>query len=567
MAEEETPDTEGPDSREREQAVSTGDSSAASVRPAWGRFVVVALILGIYALSVVARLPYLDNPLGLHHDEGTARALIHSAVWWEDGPSAGGYIMRRTLMSPGDKHLGSGPGDGNVYYYSFPPGHPLLAFAVHRAVGYEPTIDSVRWLNLALGFLSAVGIYLIVRELLRKLPVLWSRFAAMVAFTLYVFTPVGLWYHSNAYMSSSVVQPFFIAALLAAAYAYRPRESRPWLWPVLYGVAVALACYTEWLGPALAFVTVIVWLFRRDDAVLRRLAVAGAAAAAITLGIVAVQYTISLGGLGEFARHGADRYTIRSGFDAGGGGGWTIWRYASWERLAYQYARSVGYLAVLAVVLWIWDRVAGRATPGRFRAGDAPIPVVLVLSLVPVVLHNLVLFDHTVVHDFDMLKWSVFLCVAIGVLVGRLLARYATKTPRVSLAWPAGVALVLATVVLALSWNWFDYQNKDERPEPERLGTRIAATVEPDEVVFIASSTYLPFNMVTWYSGRNFSSWPGDPEATREILAAGGDRTGVVFLLDKYLGVVQTGYVGTDGVVYTTREGAKATLGNSSQTD
>ncbi len=46
-------------------------------------------------------------------------------------------------------------------------------------------------MNLVLGFLSASMIYLMVRELLKRLPDLWSRFAALVAFTLYVFTPMG----------------------------------------------------------------------------------------------------------------------------------------------------------------------------------------------------------------------------------------------------------------------------------------------------------------------------------------------------------------------------------------
>ncbi len=74
--------------------------------------------------------------MGLHHEEGTARTLVHSLSWWEEGPSAGGFIMSRTLSSPGDKYLTAGAADdGNIYYYSFPPGHPLWAFMAHRAIG------------------------------------------------------------------------------------------------------------------------------------------------------------------------------------------------------------------------------------------------------------------------------------------------------------------------------------------------------------------------------------------------------------------------------------------------
>ena len=537
-------------------------------RPTWASLAVLVIIVFLYALSILFRLPYLSHPMGLHHEEGTARTLVHSLSWWEEGPSAGGFIMSRTLSSPGDKYLSSGAADdGNIYYYSFPPGHPLWAFVAHRAIGYMPTVSSVRVMNLILGFLSASMIYLLVRELLKRLPDLWSRFAALVAFALYVFTPIGLWYHSNAYTSASAVQPFFIAALLAATYSYRLRESRPWLWPTLFGVAVALMSYTEWLGVAFAAVTVIIWLFRRKDATLRRLSAAGALGSGAALILTAVQYSLSLG-VSEMIEHAVGRYTIRSGLSASGGGGYTVWKAASWERLAYQYTRSVGYLAVLTAVLWVWDRVLGRGKAKSFRPGDAPVSVILLLSIVPVLLHHVALFDHTVVHDFDMLKWSVFLSVAIGVLVGRLLARYATKEPPAALWWPTAVVVVLAVLVAADSLNTFSYHNGRVQSEPESLGAAMAEAAEPEEVIFISSGTYLTPAIITYYAGRNFTGWPADPPVTSETLARGGEeRTGVVILVDDYLNVVRIGYVGTNGVIYDTRERAKATLGNATQTD
>jgi hypothetical protein len=534
----------------------------------WQSAVVIAIILAIYAASIGFRLPYLPHPMGLHHEEGTARTLVHSLSWWEEGPSTGGFIMSRTLSNPGDKFLSAGAAaDGNIYYYSFPPGHPLLAFLMHRAIGYVPTVTSVRVLNLILGFLSAGMIYLIVRELLKRLPDLWSRFAGLIAFTAYVFTPVGLWYHSNAYTSASAVQPFFIAALLAATYAYRPDVRRSWVAPAALGTAVFLMSYTEWLGVAFAAVIAVVWLFRREDATLRRLAAAGALGAGASLALTVVQYSLSMG-MSEMIEHVINRYAIRSGLSTSGGGGFTFWRVESWERIAFQYARSVGYLALLAGVLWVWDRLVGRGKARSFRSGDAPVSVILLLSIAPVLLHHVVLFDHTAIHDFDMLKWSAFLSLAIGVLVGRLLARYSTKEPPVALWRPAVAVVVLMVLVIGGSLYAFDLFNKTERPEPVRLGAAIAEAAEPDEVIFISSGTYLTPATITYYAGRNYAGWPADPPTTSETLSRGGmERTGVVILVDDYLNVIRIGYVGTDGVIYETREGAKATLGNTTQTD
>ncbi len=194
--------------------------------------------------------------------------------------------------------------------------------------------------------------------------------------------------------------------------------------------------------------------------------------------------------------------------------------------------------------------------------------MILLLSIVPVLIHHVVLFDHTVIHDFDMLKWSVFLSLAIGVLVGRLLARYATKEPPVALWWPIAAVLVLMVLVIGNSVNAFDYRNRSVQSEPESLGAAIAEAAEADEVIFISSGTYLPPATITYYAGRNFAAWPADPPVTSETLARGGEeRTGVVILVDDYLNVIRIGYVGTDGVIFETREGAKATLGNTTQTD
>jgi hypothetical protein len=530
----------------------------------------VCVLVALYALSVWFRLPYLSHPMGLHHDEGTARTLVHAAVWSEEGPSSGGYIMRRNLSSPGDAYLGGHAGDGNVYYYSFPPGHPLLAFLAHSAATVEPTVDSVRWFNLVLGFLSAGMIYLIVRGLLRTLPDVWSRLAGFVAFTAYVFTPVGLWYHSNAYTSSSALQPFFIAALLAATYAYRPSKSQPWLWPTLFGVAVALMCYVEWLGPAFAAATVIVWLFRRDDAVLRRLAVAGAIGAAVSLGIVAAQYAVSLGGVSAVYDHVANRYVSRSGFGSAEAGGWTLWRLESWSRLGDKYLRSIMPLMVGLVLLWVWDWDSRRRRPADVHSSDPVVPVVLVLSIAPVLLHHVVLFNHTVVHDFDLLKSSVFFVLAIGVLSGRTMARVTSDGIRwTSVLGMAGVALLVFYMVARSAWM-FDSYHDDQYRETIELGESISlAAVEPEEVVFIdiaaERTLYVPYSQIVHYSGRNYLHWPEDVDGRREVLERDGGRTGVVFVVDAELGVEQVRYVGIDGQTYDTREEAQATLSEESE--
>ena len=500
--------------------------------------------------------------MGSHHEEGTARTLVHSEAWFEDGPTSAGFLMRTTLNSPGDKFLGSsGDETGDAFYYSFPPGHPLWAYFAHRAIGLEPSVGSVRVLNLILGLMSAAMIYLIVREMLRALPGAWAGFAGLVSAGLYMFAPGVLWYQSNAYTSGSAVQPFFVLGLLAYVYAYRACDSEDgrWLlgWTLVLGMAVFFMTYTEWLGLAFAGVAALAALVRRSDPVARRLGTAAVAGGGLALLVVVVQYSSALGVLGVFETF-AGRYADRSGL-VGGAAGYTFWQFEAWSRLAGIYVGALGVPLACLAVLYAWDRWMGRGMPRRFSSGDAPTALVLSMAALPVFVHHMVLFDHTVVHDFDTLKTTVVVSLFAGLLVGRLLARYGTQGQG-RLGRPMLAVGTIVGVAMLGSFLMFAHLNDRVTPEPKRLGEAIAEAVEPDEVVWLESPAYVPVSTVTHYSGRNFLLWKGNPTAAAAILERGGGRTGVYLLLDKYLEVQAVGYIGADGVIRNTRQEAKATL-------
>ncbi len=535
---------------------------ASTERPARGgwlrlsRVAVIVAILAVFAASVFVRLGHLDKPMGLHHEEGTARTLVHSSVWWEEGPSRGGFLMRKNLTNPGDLYLAA-PGpltdhDGISYYASMPPGHPLWVFLVHRVIGVEPTIASVRYLNLAVGLACALLVYLIVREMLRGLPDGWSRSAGLIAAATYLFMPVTLWFQSNAWTSASAVQPFFIAAVWACARAYRDEEKRR-TFIILAGVFVFAMSYTEWLGPAFALTTVVLaFLRRREDTTMRWIAVASSVGAAVALGLTFLQYS-TIAGAASLLELWTGRYAMRSGLGEASVG--RPWDPASWDRFFGQYFTSLAPAVVVLVILFVWDRLVSRGRAGKLRTGGAPLGVVFGLALAPVLIHHVVLFDHAVIHDFDMLKTSLVVSLATGLVGARLIARYAGK------AQPARAAAVLAGCALFavsgyVSVRLYDYLNPTYGVY-ERIGVTIGETVEPDEVVFVVTSEYIPRSVTTHYAGRNGLPWPGENRAPG-VLARGGGRRGVVFGVDSVRGVFETWYVAGDGSLHPSREAAIA---------
>ena len=202
-------------------------------------------------------------------------------------------------------------------------------------------------------------IYLIVREMLRKLPEGWSRFAGVTAFAVYLFSPIVLWYQSNAYTSGSAVQPLFIGGILAATLGYRDESWRRYA-AIAVGVLTFLMCYTEWLGFAFAATVVVFALLKRDDRTMRALAVAAAAGAILAAGVVAWQYSTQLGFSGVLS-HFANRYTLRSGLE--GGSGRSYWSLDSWVRLAAIYTQALIPIIIGTLALWVWDGQVAKGMP------------------------------------------------------------------------------------------------------------------------------------------------------------------------------------------------------------
>jgi hypothetical protein len=188
------------------------------------------------------------------------------------------------------------------------------------------------------------------------------------------------------------------------------------------------------------------------------------------------------------------------------------------------------------------------------------------LSIAPVLLHHLALFNHTVVHDFNVLKTSVFFVLAAGVLTGRLLARLSSRGASARWGVYAGTCVVVVAVAVGSAWL-FGQLHKLEYVESRSLGDAIAAEAQPDEVVFVSVpeartlSLYVPPNQITWYAGRNYVAWNGDLKAARRVLDADAPRTGVFFMVDFELQVQKVGYFGADGDPYESREQARSTLG------
>ncbi len=152
----------------------------------------------------------------------------------------------------------------------------------------------------------------------------------------------------------------------------------------------------------------------------------------------------------------------------------------------------------------------------------------LALALFPVCFHHLLLPRWTSIDKFSVIKTSVFLSLAIGMPLPRVLSAWSKDTaPRYILLGTLGL-----TILFSLTGYGKYFAVCDDPGQWADLGAEIAAGSGSDEVVF-AIPTHWRIKIgprVIYYAGRNIQTVRSEVEAV-EWLRTHGRVRGVVFYL------------------------------------
>ena len=210
-----------------------------------------SVLIFLFLLSVLVRLPTLNRPLSKHHEFCTAVALRVMQVWEQGGISNYGFNPAMNYPNAADKFINnhaSGSGkmhdeQGNYYYTSHPPLAYYLPFFIFKATGLKPDVLPLQLLNLFIHLLCGTGVFLILSNLFSNSEKRLS-IPALAGYAAYLFSPATLWFHSNVYMSDMLVQLFFIYGVYAAMIFYF-KKNRQWV------VALFMFSFLMTLSPTL----------------------------------------------------------------------------------------------------------------------------------------------------------------------------------------------------------------------------------------------------------------------------------------------------------------------------
>jgi hypothetical protein len=480
-----------------------------------------AVLFFLFFITLLIRIPQLTRPLSKHHELNTAAVLISMEVWNEKGLafSHGASIH----MYPGVYNIFKVPNNPypNLFnsgtYLSIGPMSYMLPWAVFKLLHISPGETALRIFTLLLQLLSVFLFYQLVKMVFKtlfrrnltdyKATAFNTSHFHVIAITFFLFSPAIMWYMGNAYCHEVLVLPMFLAALI---YGFTIVQSQ-YKWSVknylVYGVVIAAAVYTDWLGCAIALVFFIQALSLKQFKQRVPFLLVNAVAVSIPVVLIFWQY-ISLIGMAEYKNFFLEQLLHRRTPD----GGIT---YSVFDFIKYLFT-GYGFVFIAAIAGMAFSNIQWN----RYF---------LIILAIPL-LHYFLFRGFSNEHDYSVIKWSPFIIIWAVAHLPQLKKR-----------------LQSFTIIAMLCFGVFLYQyinppgqqsfNGERYVWMKEMGQRMAAEARPDEYIFINTPSY--YHQIGWYAKRNYLNVKDEAEAKLWLSYQPGSK-GIYYELNDDRSVIRT---------------------------
>jgi len=505
----------------------SGSLSVASEAASKARRISTALLLvSIFVVTVVVRLPVLNKPLSHPREWLSATVLRHLQIWHAEGIASAHFAPIMTYAGAANKNIPNQASalvdlGGNYYYISFPPLAYYVPYVLFETLRIYPDVFPLQVFNLLLHFVSGIFVYLAIKTLLNSEH--QTSIPAIIGFVAYIFSPQTLWLQANVYMSDIFVQVIFTTSIYFILRCVKHDLSRLMEYVAL-GVLVFFFCYAEWLGVMFAGSLVLFGWLNRGKPWARPFQLSALIGASAAVALTVWQYS-QIAGFRAFITASEQQYLLRSGLGAQPELNFHPWNLLGWLFIVtYLF---LGYAANFAfVTIWgVWGRKGGwlSITPEMKSA-------LIFSSIVPPLLHHLLFFNFTADHEFSTLKDAPIIAVAAGLVTWRLWQKIegngSSPIPRLAL-----VASVFLFCVIAVA----QYQPLEGPSSSgyKAIGDYIARNSSTDEIIFAKyrEPSSRPLPQMVLYAHRNVALWHDEAEA-RELARRNGVNRIVIFVID-----------------------------------
>ena len=477
----------------------------------------LAAVLFCFLASVVIRAPNLNRPLSDHHEWVTAQTMIALQNLHAQGALRHRFVPIQTYPLPADKFvydLGIKVHDenGNGYYTSLPPFSVIAPYLLFTALSLDFSVLNLQLFNLAGHLFATLLLYFTLCRVLSRGSS--PHTASAVGAATFIFLAPNLWYYSNVYSWDTFWHYLWVAGILCVIrISDAIQHSRLTIGSlVLLGLVIFFITYSEYQGLIFGG-CVAAWGLRkkRQSSDYARVALIAAGTAFLALCLTVYQYSSQVGPE-VFAKSVMQTAGHR--------------RYLGdyqWLQIAASYGRGVPYLLLPVVVMaGVWMRWGRREWIRKIHEDEW---LFLYLSVVPVVIHHLLLPQWTAEHDYSIVKTLVFLAALIAWLFQKTGAT--PGVPRM------GKVAVWTGLVAALGGSLYVYQfgfaRTAETSRYQDLGHEIAAALDSEVVFAVSAESIVP--QVIYYAQRNIQTVAGKEDALLWLKHHGRDK-GRLFYVD-----------------------------------
>lgn len=357
---------------------------------------------------------WIGNKTGNDHQILTAETLKFTQNWYREGPVTLKFAMLENPKSIEFPTLAS-----RNPYTSYLPGAIIPIYIISKLQGNEPTPSLIMKYNLINHFLIAFFLSLIIFFFLRQIKIDYINsflFSTLPIF-LELLLPAPLYWHQNVFFSDqAVILPFvlfiFLEVIRSAATDKKLKVINIFQYFIMfYGVL------TDWFFVFVVFTVYIKRIFEGEmfkGSILTFLK-KSFTYWAIPL-IVVLLYIIQLFSLGT-VRQTIDKLFLRSGTSADGINYTDIFYNRVLEFMYSGYGEIITLALFVSMLIILIYFVTFFILRIRVDKNIKKITAIIGILLVPCLIQLLIFKNHTIMHEFSVLKLSIPLTTIPLVLV------------------------------------------------------------------------------------------------------------------------------------------------------
>ncbi|HET7119452.1 MAG TPA: hypothetical protein VFI29_23350 [Hanamia sp.] len=476
-------------------------------------FPVIIILITIFLLSVLVRLPNINRPLSKHHEFVTAISLRVIDIWQMDG--AAKYHFNPVMNYPGvaNKYINkyaSTTGkmvdsNGNYYYVSHPQFAYILPYLVFQLLHVKATVLAIELFNLVINFISALFIYLIIGTLRSRKSFERIDWVDLCGFMVYLFSAGVLWFQCNTYMSDMLVHLFFVAGVYYVLQLFiKDGASRKYF--ILYAATLFLMIYTSWLGIFFAFSVFLYSASRlKKKKIFKQVILITILISIAAIGLFVYQYSL-INGLDDYLGQMLNRLQLRSGWQDSASFFMTVKKLLYFSGLILtNYITS--YLPFILLLGFFIYKTRVNRLHLKFNHQNF---LFIWISVLPIILLHAFLSEYSG-HDFVSLYGSLFLSVAIALFFDKLNRNKSIPVDKLKLL------VLLSVIISVISYYYINRPGRislrgDEYSLSKQLGLEIKNTSTNDAVIFTLGNAEIDPQLI-FYAQRNIKEITTKEEA------------------------------------------------------